>query len=406
VRDVSFNRLDAMPEPTGRMTVTSAAPALLRKAGTSGCFVLVKPAGTRAPYPSALVELVEEAVGAANAAVTPNTTFGGFTSATPKGIAVATLSNRSVEDAGVVWCSALAAELERRGIVGTIGTTGRSWPTSDPIIHANVDRRFPATFVAYRVTDYPLRTLPLNGWRVEAATAARLTRRLQDWVAASGDEVWVNLVYGAIPVPPSEAARFLDWSTAHSSTLKRLTSVDVGSTTSRSAVLSDLGGLVTQHVDPEADWLTLLAAQIDLLLLDPLAADAALIKNSGCFPMTWSNLDIRGDSPHRTVRHPIDYECNRHLWDQYVIDAAGVNLLTGKHLEHAHDLGDWEVEEVAPERYLVKAKDLGAWYAGMAADPATIAKARDDFGDMILSWDAILANPGPYSVTEGIIVGR
>ncbi len=55
---------------------------------------------------------------------------------------------------------------------------------------------------------------------------------------------------------------------------------------------------------------------------------------------------------------------------------------------------------------LVKATDLAPWYAHLTAPREVIEQARDDFGDMILTWDTILAEPGPYSVTEGTIVGR
>jgi hypothetical protein len=168
-----------------------------------------------------------------------------------------------------------------------------------------------------------------------------------------------------------------------------------------------LGQCVTQTVTPDQPWQDAVADQTALLLTDPAATDVGLIKPAGIGANGWDLLDFQWrEHVHRTVRLPLDYDRNRHLWDEYVIDAAGVQLLTGKHLGHAHDLGDWTVDEVAPDRYLVRAKHLDPWYAGMVADPATVARARADFGDMILTWDAILAKPGPYSITEGIIVGR
>lgn len=77
-----------------------------------------------------------------------------------------------------------------------------------------------------------------------------------------------------------------------------------------------------------------------------------------------------------------------------------------KHLQHARDLSDWTIEEVAPDRFLLSASDLEPWYAGTAAPPEIVEKARADFGDMILTWDTILANPGPYTSTHPSVVGR
>jgi hypothetical protein len=64
------------------------------------------------------------------------------------------------------------------------------------------------------------------------------------------------------------------------------------------------------------------------------------------------------------------------------------------------------VELSRRQRTSDRGADLEPWYAEVAANEATIAKARADFGEMILTWDAILANPGPYTVTSAGIVGR
>ena len=72
----------------------------------------------------------------------------------------------------------------------------------------------------------------------------------------------------------------------------------------------------------------------------------------------------------------------------------------------ARDLSDWEIEQVAPDRFLVATKNLAAWFSGLAADKEAVERARYDTGDMILSWDAILASPGPYTVTDPSVVGR
>ena len=67
---------------------------------------------------------------------------------------------------------------------------------------------------------------------------------------------------------------------------------------------------------------------------------------------------------HETACPSRDYIRNRHLWGEFVVDAAGVNLLTERHLAHAHDLSNWELEQVTPRRFIVQleaARGLVRW---------------------------------------------
>jgi hypothetical protein len=140
------------------------------------------------------------------------------------------------------------------------------------------------------------------------------------------------------------------------------------------------------------------------LLVDPEAADVGMVKNAGAQrTSTWSDVETRR---HKPVRMVTDYKNSRHLWGRHVIDAHGINLLTDEHLAAARDLSTWKVEQVSGHRHLVSAHDLEPWYAHNAPDPQTLARARVDFGDMILSWDTILANPGPYTNSDTAIIGR
>ena len=76
-------------------------------------------------------------------------------------------------------------------------------------------------------------------------------------------------------------------------------------------------------------------------------------------------------------------------YDAIVADAHGVQLLTDRHLARARDLSAWDITEIVPDRYLVKATDLEPWYADNAPDPQVVMKAREDFGDMILTPDTV-----------------
>lgn len=93
-----------------------------------------------------------------------------------------------------------------------------------------------------------------------------------------------------------------------------------------------------------------------------------------------------------------------HLWTSYVPDAHPIQVLGEQHLSRANDLSGWNVENLAPGRYLVQAKDLRPWF-DLPADQdridwttrtmreipsrAVLEEARRDFGDMIIPLDAI-----------------
>lgn len=90
------------------------------------------------------------------------------------------------------------------------------------------------------------------------------------------------------------------------------------------------------------------------------------------------------------------------LWSEYVPDAHGIQVINDAQLAKAHDLSGWHVETVASGHHLVKARNLTAWFPGEARTgtpgpvppgvdpmppPETLAKARRDFGEMIITDD-------------------
>ncbi len=311
-------------------------------------------------------------------------------------------------DTGPTWLASFEAALVAEGIPWP-PRVSRAWKAKEAKAGEpfRSPRRFPTAFIGYRLCNYrPLRD-PLRDWQVDTDTTDRLTVAHCNWLnALEPAQTWAQY---KLPIADEAAADYLRTTALLTpfSVLVRRYAHDGAEM--RAITLSQLGQCITQTVMPHGSWREMLEDQVARLLVEPEATDVALIKNVGASVVGWDALDVQDPVwglKHRTVRLPLDYDQNRHLWDEYVIDAAGVQLLTGKHLAHAHDLSDWNVEQVAFDRYLVSAKDLEPWYADVVAEPATIEKARSDFGDMILTWDAILANPGPYSVTDSIIVGR
>lgn len=77
-------------------------------------------------------------------------------------------------------------------------------------------------------------------------------------------------------------------------------------------------------------------------------------------------------------------------WDEFVVDAFGIQVLTDKHLARANRVDAWTTTRVDAHHYLVEARDLGPWYGKPLAwrdrlDPVLLQQARNDFGEMILT---------------------
>ena len=84
------------------------------------------------------------------------------------------------------------------------------------------------------------------------------------------------------------------------------------------------------------------------------------------------------------------YDANPELWDRVVLDPCGLQVLTDRHLEAAHDLSGWRTTRLGPGHLLVEARDLDPWYepaytAFEAVRADVLDAARDDFGDMVLT---------------------
>lgn len=88
------------------------------------------------------------------------------------------------------------------------------------------------------------------------------------------------------------------------------------------------------------------------------------------------------------------YPHGRHLDDRRVPDACVQQVLTGAHLDAAADLSRWHVDDVAPDRYVVTHPEPSRWFLpapegrqGTRVDADVLARAREDFGAMILGDD-------------------
>ncbi len=95
-------------------------------------------------------------------------------------------------------------------------------------------------------------------------------------------------------------------------------------------------------------------------------------------------------SPRTVAYDPRAYERHPERWDEFVLEPSGIQILTDRHLAHAHDLSGWSTTRLDGDHVLVEAHDLEPWYATPlrqheSPDPELLEHARRDFGDMILT---------------------
>lgn len=106
------------------------------------------------------------------------------------------------------------------------------------------------------------------------------------------------------------------------------------------------------------------------------------------------------------------YTTHPKTWGEFVAEPHGIQILTNNHLELAGDLASWSTTRLDAKHVLVEARDLAAWYGGprtyapvRSGSPAW-TKAREDFGEMVLTWGraaelGIASRPNPSLSTTG-----
>ena len=141
-------------------------------------------------------------------------------------------------------------------------------------------------------------------------------------------------------------------------------------------------------------WQDRLGQVTEAMVALPEDTDLAFVRYSRAYTISWMDLQDGGPSLPYVGEPEVRY--SRYLNSRYTPDAHGLQLLTDAHLELASDLSDWVIEPLGGGRHLVQAKDLQPWYANIDPDPETLAKARADFGKMILTKQTISDNPPPW----------
>ena len=245
------------------------------------------------------------------------------------------------------------------------------------------------TFLAYTVVNPgPSRRVPFT-WNVDDDVTARIAAHVERG-HFPGADTYLNAsgrVWHTAPAPAAAALR------------RRLPADCIAGVTylrpepSRLTHRSfNVNGMSTYTVyDPQQSWQDLLDQGLDTMTAVPEATDLAFVQYSMYLLGGWDGTESELPALPGTQEYHFRY--NPHLLGQFVPDARGAMLLTDAHLAHAHDLSGWSIEDVGHGRHLVQAPDLAAWFAQPQPSAEAVARARHDFGAMILTLTDIALNP-------------
>lgn len=379
-----------MPGAEVEVVWTSLSKAW-RKAQHEELWLQFRPRGSKDVF-----EEVEAAVQVANQSVTDagwDDVFTGGVSDSDAG-PVALMSRAGSEEGVRLWLAAFAEHLQ------TLGRSGRVTAAPEAFFPqwlsgGQVPQQLTA-FVSYETKDLTLLDAEeeRRTWHVPEALTAQIADAATAWGRFEGADVYlyrnIHQIRSRNPdVGAAMAAGAIKFAMSGVTYLRskprRLTS----------ASMSPLGRVTYGVMDDTLSWQDRLAQVTRAMTAFPRDTDLAFIRHSKALAISWSDLAGARPALPYVEEHHVRY--NRHLNVQYIPDAHGIQLLTDAHLEHANDLSDWKITDLGAGKHLVEATDLQLWYANIDPEPETLAKARADFGGMILTEKIIADNPPPWS---------
>ena len=152
----------------------------------------------------------------------------------------------------------------------------------------------------------------------------------------------------------------------------------------RAAKLSDRCGVSVSVRRAESSWAKEVEALRDALIHAP----HSLISVASVSHRDWVILnatfpDIDTDARWAYAWHP-------EIWDRWVLEPCGMQLLTDDHLAHAGDLTNWRTTRLDAGTHLVEARELEPWFATPLRQVDLLPnelldRARYEFGDMVLT---------------------
>ncbi len=307
---------------------------------------------------------------------------------------VALMSRAGPEEGVRAWLAAFARHLQDLGMSGKVTAAPKAffpdWMSGE--------LRPPPQLTAF--VSYQTKVLALldadeqrRAWHVPAGLTAKVADAATAWGRFDSADVYLlRNIHQTCTKNPDVGPALAE--AAAKFAMARVTYLRSNPRRLAWASLGTLGRACYGVMNDTASWQDRLAQVVRAMTAFPGDTDLAFVQHNRALTLDWSELsDGRPGLPY-VKEYEIRY--NRHLNGQYIPDAHGLQILTDSHLAHAYDLSDWIIEPLGAGKHLVQAKDLTPWYATIDPAPETLAKARADFGGMILTPEIIAANPPPW----------
>jgi hypothetical protein len=331
-----------------------------------------------------LIDAIKAALAAlehANASIPDESVLGEGPEPSPYG-PVVSLRYLGSEEQRRVWFEAFAAHLTAAGWDGTVQPVTRE-PASDAMSRLSRQPKLVA-FLAYRMTDPAAADRP-TAFAVDAGTTAEICRQVVDWGTVPGTSRWLRQGISTVRYEQADLVEQVRWAAEHDYATG-VAFVREQPPLARRAELGQWGQVVHQLAADPPDWRGGLDDLRAVLSREAGRLDLAVVRLSRHWATSYLDYDRRPEPPLASIT---DWRLGRRLWDEYVLDAQGMQVLTDAHLARAADLSGWDVEEVAPGRHLVSARELAPWFAGGEPEAAAVEAARRDFGGMLLTAEAV-----------------
>lgn len=336
---------------------------------------------------AAALVVARDAIAAANLTVEGGTTVATGVAPLPQGPAL--LLAPGPDDELETWVAAFSRHMVDAGWAGRIVAAPEPRPTD--LLHSPAGVPTLSAFLSYRLTGPgPSRQgewLP-PFWGVDPDVTRDVCATLAGWATRMSGGTVVGLGQAHVVASPGEEANLLAWALGQDETANVQTAVD-GPVRLRRVALDLRGLVVACQRDAVMDWRARLDAVASAFRARPDALQLGFVRGGSTSAVSWWRLPRLGDGTVLPARQ-------QHLWDRYVPDVHGMQVLTAAHLDRAGGLDGWRVEELAPDRYLVAARDLEPWYAGDQPDPDVLAEARRQLADIILTAQVATENPPEY----------
>jgi hypothetical protein len=350
----------------------------------------------------------ESAVSAANALAFDRTSsaMGQFPAPVPSGYVV-DVTEAASKDALAQWVGDCAKALQERGLSGEISAPRAAprfailtreapdlgpegWP--DP--STGPSRSGLTAFLAWTLdlAAMAAHPIPQSHWNVPVDATQEIADTLSGWALLREGTVVLHHDLFAFQASEHTAAPGLARAVTTTG-WAGVDSVNTGASLARHVRMGPCGSTVAQVLGDDLSVPEQLDALRTLLIALPEHTQHGFVRPAPA-PVT-GDLQVFDTVPAPPGASEATFRYHPHLAGRYVRDAHGIQVLRGRHLEHARDLSRWRITPLGHDRHLVEASDLEPWYADKVPDPGVLEQARRDFGDLILTDETAHTHPPP-----------